>query len=111
MVEMTGSARILGIFMIDAFSHFNINNAIMETLATAGHEITVISPFKPKIQLANITYIQTRKESPKGESPWSRIDLKSLSLWEVHKTWQVVLEEDCERFMSLNETKVSTRLY
>lgn len=107
MVEMAASARILGVFMIDAFSHFNLNHAIMETLATAGHEITIISPFKPKILLANITYIQTRRESPGRDSSWTDIDLKSLSLWEIHEAWRAVLEEDCERFVSLNETKVS----
>lgn len=104
---MATGARILGVFMMDAFSHFNINNAMMETLAAAGHEVTIISPLKPKNPLANITYIQARKKMPKHVSSWSQSDLKSMSLWQIHKLCQVIMEEGCELFMSLPATKVS----
>lgn len=107
MLNMATGAKILGVFMMDSFSHFNIQNAIMETLAMAGHEVTVISSFKPQNPVANTTYIQVRERKPKHVSSWSQSDLKSISLWKMYKVYQKTQEEDCELLMALNETKVS----
>lgn len=108
MLNMAIGAKILGVFMIDSFSHFNFDNAVMETLAMAGHEVTVISSLKPKNPLANITYIKARERKPKHVSSWSQSDLKSMSLWQLFKLYGKIQEEDCELFMALQETKVST---
>lgn len=109
MLQMTDSAKILGVFMVDAFSHFNINHAVMEILAMAGHEVTIISSLKPKNPLANITYIQAKKKVKERASSWSQNDMTSMSWWQLHKFCQVIMEEDCELFMGLQETKVSAR--
>lgn len=107
MIVVTNSAKILGVFMIDAYSHFNINHAIMETLAMAGHEVTIISAVKPKNPWANITYIQARQKTSQDVSPWSVDDLKSVSLWKLYKVFGEILQEDCKQFMTLQETQVS----
>lgn len=38
--------RILGVFPIPAKSHFLIDTSLMEGLAEAGHDVTVIAPFR-----------------------------------------------------------------
>lgn len=93
--------------MVDMYSHFNFNNAIMEILAMNGHEVTVISPFKPKNSPTNITYIQAIRDTPEHLSHWSKIDLKRASLWQAHEVFGAVTNEACEIFMTLQETKVS----
>lgn len=107
MINITAGARILGIFMIDAYSHFNINNAIMETLAMGGHEVTVISTLKPTNPLANITYIQARKTISEHLSVWSTKDLRKITWSQLYEILRQVFEQDCDRFMALKEVQVS----
>lgn len=45
-------------FHLRAKSHFTVGNSLMEGLARAGHQVTMISPFKPSRSLKNYTLIQ-----------------------------------------------------
>lgn len=110
MTDVTAGAKILGIFPIDAYSHFTYDNAVVEALAIGGHEVTVISTLKPKNPLANITYIQLKKEIPQNVSAWSSINLKHLTWWQLLEIFQMVFEADCDRFMASKEVQVSLRL-
>lgn len=107
MINATISAKILGLLMIDSYSHFEFNNAIMETLAMSGHEVTIISTTKPKNPWANMTYIQARDKKPQHVSPWSAEDLKSLSWWKLFEIFKAIYQEDCKQFMALQDTQVS----
>ncbi|XP_062549718.1 UDP-glucosyltransferase 2-like [Armigeres subalbatus] len=48
LVTFSEGAKILGVLPMVATSHFNIGAGIMKTLANAGHDVTVISPFSLK---------------------------------------------------------------
>lgn len=41
-------ANILGVFVIPSYSHFTLGNRLMRELATRGHQVTYVSPFKDK---------------------------------------------------------------
>lgn len=40
------SYRILGVFPVPTRSHYFLGNALMKALAEAGHDVTIIAPFK-----------------------------------------------------------------
>lgn len=40
--------KVLGIFHTISKSHYIVGNALMKGLAEAGHEVTIISPFREK---------------------------------------------------------------
>ncbi|XP_062549715.1 UDP-glycosyltransferase UGT5-like [Armigeres subalbatus] len=48
LVSTSEGARILGVLPMVATSHFNIGAGIMKTLANAGHDVTVVSPYTLK---------------------------------------------------------------
>lgn len=48
-----GAYKILSVFPIPGKSHFLMGNALMEGLAEAGHEVTVIAPFQAKNSYKN----------------------------------------------------------
>lgn len=50
--------KILGVFPTMAKSHFIVGNALMEGLAKQGHEVTMLSAFKPKTIVGNYTHIE-----------------------------------------------------
>lgn len=43
-------------------SHWTIGHSIMKTLAMAGHEVFVISPFPPKTPIENYNHIHIDHE-------------------------------------------------
>ncbi|KAG5883246.1 hypothetical protein JTB14_000035 [Gonioctena quinquepunctata] len=46
--RINDGARILGVFPMPAPSHFIVESALMRGLAEAGHDVTLISPFREK---------------------------------------------------------------
>lgn len=50
--------KILGVFPTFSKSHFIVGNALMEGLAKQGHEVTMLSSFKPKTIVGNYTHIE-----------------------------------------------------
>lgn len=51
------SYKILGVFPTAAPSHYIVGSALMRGLAADGHEVTIISPFKEKVPIANYTEV------------------------------------------------------
>lgn len=45
--------KILGVFHPPARSHYIVGHALMKGLAKAGHEVTIITPFKEKHPIEN----------------------------------------------------------
>lgn len=49
--------RILGIFHMGSKSHFHVGSALFKALAKAGHDVTLIAPFKSDKPVENYTEI------------------------------------------------------
>lgn len=58
-LEQIESAKILGVFPMQARSHFFVGQAIMNALHEAGHDITLISPFPKQTPIENWRDIET----------------------------------------------------
>ncbi|XP_067012865.2 UDP-glycosyltransferase UGT5 [Anabrus simplex] len=59
-LDVTSSARILGLFPHFGKSHFDFFEPLMKTLARRGHEVVVVSHFPQTKPLANYTDISLR---------------------------------------------------
>lgn len=57
-IASANAYKFLGIFPIDAHSHFAIGNGILKALNEAGHEVTMISAVEPKKTLKNYKHIK-----------------------------------------------------
>lgn len=57
-IDNASAFKILGVFPTMAKSHFIVGNALMEGLAKQGHEVTMLSSFKPKTIVGNYTHIE-----------------------------------------------------
>ena len=55
--------RVLGVLHTEAPSHFITGSALMEGLAEAGHDVTVISPFPDAKQLKKCRTIDIRSDA------------------------------------------------
>lgn len=53
VVNVSESAKILGLFPFPSKSHMAVNVAIVKELAQRGHEVTVVSPFPEKSEIPN----------------------------------------------------------
>lgn len=53
------TSRILGVFPSPGYSQFILAEKLMTELVKKGHEVTVISPFEPKLPPKNYTTIST----------------------------------------------------
>lgn len=58
ILNLTQAARILGVFPSPSKSHLIIHSAIAETLAAAGHNVTVFGAFPNLLPRAKYNYIQ-----------------------------------------------------
>lgn len=58
VVSLVNSYKILGVFPIDAKSHYAIGEAALKALHEAGHEITMISAFELKKPLKSFRQIK-----------------------------------------------------
>ena len=52
-MNVSQSAKILGLFPFPSKSHMAVNVAIVKELAERGHEVTVVSPFPEKSEIPN----------------------------------------------------------
>ncbi|KAM7348772.1 UDP-glycosyltransferase UGT5-like isoform 4-T4 [Cochliomyia hominivorax] len=66
LIIITQSARILGVFPSPSKSHLVIHSSIAETLAAAGHNVTVIAAFPNLLPRAKYNYIQIESPLPDG---------------------------------------------
>lgn len=49
----TKSAKILGVFHVQSYSHYILGNTLLKELAAKGHEVTMISVFEQKPPIKN----------------------------------------------------------
>lgn len=52
----TKCAKILGIFPMVGGSHFKMSNALMRGIASAGHNVTIITPYEDNRPITNGSY-------------------------------------------------------
>lgn len=55
------SYRILTVFPVYARSHYNVAKSLSKGLAAAGHEVTIVSPFKEQNTLKNYRQVHISK--------------------------------------------------
>ncbi|XP_023717901.1 UDP-glucuronosyltransferase 1-8 [Cryptotermes secundus] len=60
LLTTSESAHILGVFPIPAKSHNIVFSALTRELARRGHQVTVISPFREKNPIPNLTEIEVK---------------------------------------------------
>lgn len=53
-------AQILAIVPIYGQSHWNVMDAVLQTLVSAGHNLTVFTPFVKKEKITNYTQVRYR---------------------------------------------------
>lgn len=59
--ECVQSYKILGIFPTIAPSHYNVGKSLMQGLAAAGHDVTIVSPFKESKPIKNYREVYLKK--------------------------------------------------
>lgn len=59
-VASSNGARILAVFPGPGYSQFILAEKLLTTLTKRGHEVTVISPFEPKVPPKNYTTVSLR---------------------------------------------------
>ncbi|VVC25661.1 UDP-glucuronosyl/UDP-glucosyltransferase [Cinara cedri] len=68
------AAQILALMPIAAKSHWNVMDAVLQTLVEGGHNVTAITPFPKKEPIANYTDVDTSQLMPIGVGiPWNFI--------------------------------------
>lgn len=64
-------AQILAMLPIAAKSHWNVLDAVLQTLVAHGHNVTAVTPFLKNGPVANYTEVDTSRLTPSGVSvPW-----------------------------------------
>lgn len=57
LVTVANGARIFSIVPMFGQSHWNVMDAVLQTLVHAGHNITVVTPFVNKEKITNYTQV------------------------------------------------------
>lgn len=72
--HVTDSAQILAMLPFPAKSHWNVVDAVLQTLVARGHNVTVVTPFVKNKRVANYTEVDVSWLLPSGVSvPWDII--------------------------------------
>lgn len=58
LVAVANGAQIFVVMPIFGQSHWNVMDAVLQTLLHAGHNITVVTPFIKKEKIANYTQVK-----------------------------------------------------
>lgn len=72
-LQQIDGAKVLGILPFQSSSHFAIGRAIVKSLHSVGHEVTVVSPYPQKKSLTNYTDISIADIVPEykqGPNSW-----------------------------------------
>ncbi|KAF5275119.1 hypothetical protein FQR65_LT16780 [Abscondita terminalis] len=51
--QVTFGARILGVYQVPSYSHYQLGDVLLKELAKRGHDVTVISPYEEKEKIEN----------------------------------------------------------
>lgn len=57
LVSVAHGAQIFAIVPLFGQSHWNVMDAVLQTLVSVGHNVTVITPFIKKEKVANYTQV------------------------------------------------------
>ncbi|KAK5642052.1 hypothetical protein RI129_008219 [Pyrocoelia pectoralis] len=74
---LTNGARILGVFQMPSYSHYQLGDRILKELAARGHEVTIISPFQEKEKIKNFRTIVI--ENPFEALAGNMVDMFAMS--------------------------------
>ncbi|XP_065225367.1 UDP-glucosyltransferase 2-like [Planococcus citri] len=109
-------AKILGIFTIEAQSHFSYHNAVMKSLMEVGHSVTIITPFPEQAALENYTSIID--VSPKEKLWVGKATPDEHAIQNVMEFMDLMIENEllyCDKIINLPEIqkilKSNERLY
>jgi len=70
-------SQILAMLPIAAKSHWNVMDAVLQTLVARGHNVTVLTPFLKTKPIINYTEVDISQLIPSGVSvPWNSIMVK-----------------------------------
>ncbi|XP_065225362.1 UDP-glucosyltransferase 2-like isoform X2 [Planococcus citri] len=97
-------AKILGIFLVEAQSHFSYNNAVMRSLIEVGHAVTIITPFPD--QAASENYTSIIDVSPKEKRFVGTSTPDEYVMQNVMKFMDLMIESDvpyCNKIINLPE--------
>lgn len=57
-IHAINSVKILGVFHMPAYSHFQLGDKLLKELAARGHEVTIVTPYKEKESTENFKTIE-----------------------------------------------------
>ncbi|XKL68154.1 hypothetical protein PGB90_003645 [Kerria lacca] len=104
LFNFTNGANIFAIFPLKIRSHFFFENAILKTLASAGHHITVVTPFTSIKSFDNYTIIELHEsESNSIEKLQTVVDIKNISWFKMIYTSVKFMELTCHTVTKLKE--------
>lgn len=67
-------AQILSLMPIAAKSHWNVVDAVLQTLVARGHNVTAVTPFPKRRKVANYTEVDVSRLIPSGIGvPWEKV--------------------------------------
>lgn len=99
----TDGAQILAILPIAAKSHWNVMDAVLQTLVTRGHNVTAITPFVKPEPVANYTEVDLSELMPKGVNvPWDRL-MFECSVFNNLPFLSAVHQSTCKTAFELDE--------
>ncbi|VVC35878.1 UDP-glucuronosyl/UDP-glucosyltransferase [Cinara cedri] len=68
------AAQILALMPLAAKSHWNVVDAVLQTLVAGGHNVTAVTPFPKKKSIANYTEVDVSRLVPSGVSvSWDKV--------------------------------------
>lgn len=106
----TNAARILGIVSIKAKSHFYLNQAVFSSLVSAGHRVTLISPFSTQNSTENFTIINLSERGKENDNPFASVAIKSIDIWTLFLQIIDVIAGDCEKVLQMPFIQVGTSI-
>jgi len=88
IVSNVSGYKILGVFHPPAKSHYIVGHALMKGLAEAGHEVTIITPFKEKNPIKNYEEVYLKhslEEAIKGTRAGNFLNFNNMPFWKLAK--------------------------
>lgn len=106
LMSTVHSSRILGIFPIEAKSHFSFHKAVMKPLLSAGHQVTLIAPFQLENIHENLTIINSQVIQNAEIEPLSSFADINLSWFTTALIFTHLMEHHCNQVFSIYDAKV-----
>lgn len=98
----TYAARILAILKIEARSHFYFHEALLKSLARAGHEVTLINQYVTNADVKNFSLIQMpAQKTADDQNPFNAVALKATNSISMYLQVFDLGEKECESIMMM----------